>query len=146
MDGNKEIKLKTAKYVYKLRSKNNVNIRIMWSIRKLCVALAKANLRSEVIEEDFDTAITLYESFLNTFLYDPETGKLDFGRLYGTTEKDMEKMDMVLEKIKLNGLVSWQSIYDEVQEYMSEDELTDILEKLKKNGEIVEPKPNKYST
>jgi replicative DNA helicase Mcm len=142
----KEIKLKTAKYVYKLRSKNNVNIRIMWSIRKLCVALAKANLRSEVIEEDFDTAITLYESFLNTFLYDPETGKLDFGRLYGTTEKDMEKMDMVLEKIKLNGLVSWQSIYDEVQEYMSEDELTDILEKLKKNGEIVEPKPNKYST
>jgi replicative DNA helicase Mcm len=146
----KDIKLKVAKYVHKLRCKNNVNIRIMWSIRKLCVALAKANLRDEVIEEDLNTAIELYESFLNTFLYDPETGKLDFGRVFGTTEKEREKMDIVLDAIKKYSesgtLASWQSIYDEVNEYMTEDELEDMLEKLKRNGEIVEPKPNKYAT
>jgi replicative DNA helicase Mcm len=144
----KEIKLKTAKYVYKLRNDNeDINKRVAWSIRKLMIASAKAHLRDEVNETDLKLAIELYESFLNTFLYDPETGKLDFGRLYGTTEKEMEKMDIVLNVIKSkDGLVSWQTLYDEVQEYMSEDELADILEKLKRNGEIVEPKPNRYST
>ena len=146
----KEIILKTAKYVHKLRCNNEVTMRLMWSIRKLCVALAKANLRREVIEEDYDNAIKLHESFLNTFLYDPETGEYDIGRLYGTTEKERTRMSNILgiikEKSRDGHLVEYDTIvtYAEEQLLLEEEQVKSILDELLKIGDIDEPRHGKY--
>jgi DNA replicative helicase MCM subunit Mcm2 (Cdc46/Mcm family) len=146
----KEIILKTAKYVHKLRCNNEVTMRLMWSIRKLCVALAKANLRREVIEEDYNNAIKLHESFLNTFLYDPETGKYDIGRLYGTTEKERTRMSNILgiikEKSRDGHLVEYDTIvtYAEEQLLLEEEQVKSILDELLKIGDIDEPRHGKY--
>jgi replicative DNA helicase Mcm len=145
-----EIKYKIVDYVYKLRIKHNMNRRVLNSIKKLVVASAKAHLRNEVNDDDFKLAIELYELFLNTFLYDPETGIYDCGKVSGISISEKSKMDEVkkviddLCKASITGLADEYEIYDYVKDRMTEAELNEIIKKLIKLGDIDEPRYGKY--
>ncbi|MBW9222510.1 minichromosome maintenance protein MCM [Methanothermococcus sp. SCGC AD-155-C09] len=113
---------------------------------------AKARLSRKVEERDAKIAIDIIEECLNQVAYDPETGKYDIGKAMGQLPKSkFDKMDKIIEIIRElsalsdNGLAHEEDIIERATEYsISEKEVEDLLEKLKKNAEIYSPKFGYY--
>ena len=113
---------------------------------------AKARLSRKVEERDAKIAIDIIEECLNQVAYDPETGKYDIGKAMGQLPKSkFDKMDKIIEIIRElsalsdNGLAHEEDIMERATEYsISEKEVEDLLEKLKKNAEIYSPKFGYY--
>ncbi len=109
---------------------------------------AKARLSKKVEDEDAKVAIGIIEECLNQVAYDPETGKYDIGKAMGQLPKSkIDKMDRILDIIRElcalsdDGLANEDDIIEKAEEYhISEKEVEDILEKLKKSAEIYSPK------
>jgi len=147
----KTITNEIIEYVLRRRANNNINKRLANTIKKLCIASAKANLRSEVTTEDYREAIEIYEYFLDTVLRDPETGLYDQGKIVGIPQSRLDKMDKIKKAIErlaersIKGLADLEDVIKEVKQYnISEDETAELVEKLKKSAEIFSPKTGYY--
>jgi replicative DNA helicase Mcm len=118
---------------------------------RISEAVAKAKLKDVVEEEDVKEAIEIIESCLREIAYDPETGTFDVDKIMGVHRSERKKLDTVLEIIKelshgsLEVLVDFEEILSFVEEKgINEKELERLLNKLKKLGDIDEPKPRRY--
>ncbi|XRO76103.1 MCM family protein (plasmid) [Methanocaldococcus sp. 28A] len=145
----KEIRKEIAKYYHQLQGKSYLmDARVVKSLLKLVRAIAKAHLRNEVMKEDFELAKKIYQMYLDTVLYDPESGVYDFGKLGKATKSEREKMDKIVEIIKeiakdrADNLVPQTEIEEKAKEMLGidENEVERLLKKLEKIGEIHEPR------
>ncbi|AEF96555.1 ATP-binding protein [Methanotorris igneus] len=128
-----------------------ITARQLEAIIRLSEMHAKARLSRKVEEEDAKAAISIIEECLKQIAYDPETGTFDIDKVAGTPKSKMQKMDVILDIIKElsalndNNLAAEDEIIEKAQEYgISEIECEDLLEKLKKNGEIFSPRFGYY--
>ena len=100
-------------------------------------------------KEDFELAKQIYQMYLDTILYDPESGKYDFGKLGKATKSERDKMDKLLEIIKeisesrTDNLAPQTEIEEKAKELLGidEEEVDRLLNKLKREGEIFDPRP-----
>ncbi len=141
----------------KLRKNNDaiaVSARQLEALYRIAEAHAKAKLKDVVEEEDARIGIELIEEFLKQVAYDPETGQYDIDKALGELPKSkVNKMDKVVEIIKEiskksdNGMAHYDDIVEMASKYgMSEDEVEDILNRLKRSAEIYSPKFLCYKT
>jgi len=129
-----------------------VTARQLEAIIRISEMHAKARLSEKVEERDAEVAIEIIKECLNQVAYDPETGKYDIGKIMGQLPKSKyDKMDKILEIIKelsaisSDGLASEDDIIERASEFgISEKEVEELLEKLKRNAEIYSPKFGYY--
>lgn len=117
------------------------------SIRRSAEAIAKIHLREkDVTEEDVDEAIFLIMYSLKQVAIDPETGKLDVDMIEsGTTysqRKHIYDIKNIIEELSdINKLIFIDDIIFKckekgIQSYITEE----IIEKMKRNGDLIEPR------
>jgi len=129
-----------------------VTARQLEAIIRISEMHAKARLSEKVEERDAKVAVEIIEECLNQVAYDPETGKYDIGKIMGQLPKSKyDKMDKILEIIKElsalsnDGLASEDDIIERASEFgISEKEVEELLEKLKRNAEIYSPRFGYY--
>ncbi|WP_292459323.1 minichromosome maintenance protein MCM [Methanothermococcus sp.] len=129
-----------------------ISPRQLQAILRLAEAHAKARLSDIVEEEDAREAVRIMDECLKEVAYDPETGSYDLGKMYGVPKSKAEKMDRVVEIIKElsetsdNELAHEDDIMEIAKEKykISEEEVENILEMLKKSGEIYSPRFGYY--
>ena len=129
-----------------------ITTRQLEAIIRLAEASARVRLSDKVTKEDAERAIKLVEASLKRIGLDPETGKIDVDRIGGIGSSQRAKMIFVLELVKKlyeekgYSPVSFVEILEKAEkENISEKELEEILEKLKKKGDIYEPKIGYYA-
>jgi replicative DNA helicase Mcm len=128
-----------------------ITARQLEAVARLAEAIAKAKLKETVDVEDAEEAISIIDACLKEVAYDPETGRFDVDKIMGVHKSERKKLDIVLEIIKelshgsLEVLVDFEEILSFVEEKgINEKELERLLNKLKKLGDIDEPKPRRY--
>lgn len=136
-------------YYYELQGKSEmIDDRVLKSLLKLVRAIAKAHLRNEVKKEDFELAKQIYQMYLDTILYDPESGVYDFGKLGKATKSERDKMDKLVEIIKEiaevrhDNLAPQTEIEEKAKELLGidEEEVDRLLKKLEGEEEIFNPR------
>jgi len=129
-----------------------VTARQLEAIIRISEMHAKARLSRKVEERDAKAAIEIIRECLNQVAYDPETGKYDIDKVMGQLPKSKyEKMDKILEIIaelsalSKDGLAAEDDIIERAAEFgISEKEVEELLEKLKRNAEIYSPRFGYY--
>ncbi|HIP84980.1 MAG TPA: minichromosome maintenance protein MCM [Methanothermococcus okinawensis] len=129
-----------------------VTARQLEAIIRIAEMHAKARLAKKVEEKDAKAAIEIIQECLNQVAYDPETGKYDIGKAMGQLPKSKyDKMDRILEIIEelsalsKDGLAAEEDIIERASEFgISEKEVEELLEKLKRNAEIYSPRFGYY--
>lgn len=124
-----------------------VTARQLEGVIRLAEASAKLRLSDTVDKEDATIAIELVKHCLTQIGLDPETGKIDVDRALGVTTANQRNNISIIKKIfmRLYGESSDKMV--EIHELMNEakkegvrEEKTDeIIEKLKREGEIYSP-------
>ncbi|ABR54257.1 MCM family protein [Methanococcus vannielii SB] len=113
---------------------------------------AKARLSKKVEEKDAKIAIDIIEECLKQIAYDPETGKFDIDKGMGEIPKSkLDKMDRILAIIRELSVISDTGLADEddileraLEFQISEKDVHDLLEKLKKSADVFSPKYGYY--
>ena len=124
-----------------------ISPRQLEALIRLSEASAKARLSSTVEPEDATRAIKLLQFFLGEFGVDPVTGKLDIDRISGETSFSQRN---VLEKIKAimkelanqygNAIPITEIENKAVEKKILVKDLDDTLDKLKRTGDVYEPR------
>ncbi len=119
---------------------------------RLAEASARVRLSPEATEEDAERAIRLAKASMEEVLKDPETGVIDFDVLTtGETKSKREKAKIILNIIRAKCIdvdaVSEDEVIEEAVKIYNIDreEVREILEKLKKEGDVYEPHPGLLS-
>ncbi len=123
--------------------------RQLGAIIRLSAAHAKLRLSETIEKEDVEIAIYIVEECLKAVAYDPETGSFDVDKILHGPKKERDKLATVYDIIKKlaekSELVKYDDIVEEAKKIgLNEDDLELIIEKLKKYGDIDEPKPGRY--
>ncbi|HIP74498.1 MAG TPA: MCM family protein [Euryarchaeota archaeon] len=114
---------------------------------RLAEASARVRLSNLVTEEDAERAIRLAQASMEEILKDKETGVFDYDIITtGESKSKREKMKIVLNIIRTytaeHDSMPVEDLVEEAKTYgIEEQDVYDIIEKLKKNGEIYEPRP-----
>ena len=114
---------------------------------RLAEASARVRLSDKVTAEDAERAIRLAQSSMEEVLKDKETGVFDYDILTtGESKSKREKMKIILNIIRSytqeHDSIPLEDLVDEARGFGIDDqEVYDLVEKLKKNGEIYEPRP-----
>jgi len=144
-------KLLLKNWYKEMRKHHVITARQLEGAIRIAEAHAKAKLKDIVDEEDAKEAINIITECLKQIAYDPESGIFDVDKITGTHKKEREKLDIVLDAIKFlssndyEKLVDVESIKEIVENKgIDEEELERLLNKLKRLGDIDEPKPGKY--
>ncbi len=144
---------KIADYYVKLRQLGKkmgtvpTTARQLEALIRLAEASARVRLSPIVTEEDAERAIRLAEKSMEEVLVDKETGAIDYDVLTtGTTKSKREKMKIILTIIKdytrENDSMPYEELLEQAKELgLDEMEVNELVEALKKNGDIYEPKP-----
>ena len=144
---------KIADYYVKLRQLGKkmgtvpTTARQLEALIRLAEASARVRLSPIVTEEDAERAIRLAEKSMEEVLVDKETGAIDYDVLTtGTTKSKREKMKIILTIIKdytrENDSIPYEELLEQAKELgLDEMEVNELVEALKKNGDIYEPKP-----
>ncbi|ACV25413.1 MCM family protein (plasmid) [Methanocaldococcus fervens AG86] len=145
----KEAKEVLDDWYVEMRKKHEITARQLEGAVRLAEAHAKARLKDIVEVEDAEEAITMITECLKEIAYDPETGIFDVDKILGMSKKERDKLSMVYEIIKKlaekSELVEHEDVVKEVEKRgLGEKELKQIIDKLKKYGEIDEPRPGRY--
>ena len=127
-----------------------VSVRQLESIIKLAGAVAKAKLKDTIDAEDAKEAIDLVMYCYENIAKDGDT--IDFGKVVGPPRSKEGKMYKIYEVIcdlcAIKGsAVPKEELVEECKKRgldISEEELDELLEKMKKRGEIYEPKFEYY--
>lgn len=119
---------------------------------RLSEASAKLRLSSEVTTDDAKKAIEILHYTLSQIGLDPDTGKLDIDRITtGITASQRSHIVIVREVIKsLEDSFGKQIPEDEIkkecsQKGIEDSKIEEVLEKLKRTGDLFEPKKGFYS-
>lgn len=114
---------------------------------RLAEASARVRLSNVVTEEDAERAIRLAQASMEEVLKDKETGVFDYDILTtGESKSKREKMKIILNIIRSytqeHDSIPLEDLVEEAKSFGIDDqEVYDLVEKLKKNGEIYEPRP-----
>ena len=115
---------------------------------RLSEASAKARLDERVTRKDAKKAIELLDYCLMQVGFDKETGKIDIDRLGSKiTAKQRSSISVIKEIIGAveehhnNKIVPIEKVIEAAKEKnLTEDQVNDVLEKLRRSGDIFEPK------
>jgi replicative DNA helicase Mcm len=126
-----------------------INARNLEALIRLSEATAKVRLSERVTKDDVKVAIELVRHCLNQIGIDPETGKLDVDRLEtGITSTQRSKIITVRQVIndladKMGNMIPVEDIITACKDLkIDEDIVEESIEKLKRSGDIFEPKKN----
>ncbi|MFH0986812.1 MAG: minichromosome maintenance protein MCM, partial [Candidatus Micrarchaeota archaeon] len=127
-----------------------ITARYLEAIVRLAEASAKVRLSPKVELEDSERAISLLRFSLKQIGVDPETGKLDIDIIAtGTSKSKADKIRSVMRMVKkLNadyGSATHEAMIEEAKVMnIEQDELEEILQQLKRNGDIYSPGYGSY--
>ena len=130
-----------------------ISPRQLEALVRLSEAAAKLRLGKTVKEEDARRAIKLFHYCLEQVGMDPETGKIDIDRIStGITTSERAKLVGVreiiatLEKQLNNKVIPIEEIIRASQEKgLHEDKVIETIEKLKRSGDLFEPRKGHIS-
>jgi len=125
-----------------------ISARQLEALIRLAEASAKVRLSEKVLRKDAKLAINLVHYCLMKVGFDKETGQIDIDRIStGISASQRNKFNIVKEIIKsLEGKTGSKSIpfedisIEAAEKGIDEDGLYEIIEKLKRSGDIFEPK------
>lgn len=125
-----------------------ITARQLEGLVRLSEASAKLRLSKEVTQDDAKKAIELVDYCLNQIAKDQETGKIDIDRLSSrmtATQRSgisvIKEILSALEEQLQNKVIPVESIIEAAKEKsIIQDKVEDILEKLRRSGDIFEPK------
>ncbi len=127
-----------------------VTRRQMGSVIRFARAHARMRLSDTVEEEDVNVAISVVEDFMNQVLVDEESGTLDADLIEtGKTLTHREARTLVLETVRklaeeFEDGVPRKEVCERLKGRLKEGQVTEILEELKEEGELMEPYPGHY--
>jgi replicative DNA helicase Mcm len=123
-----------------------ISARQLEGLVRLATASAKTRLSTTVDREDAERAVELLHYCLTQIGYDEETGKFDIDKIEtGTTASERSQISVVKELIteleeKNGGSVPLEDLYQEAEaREIDEHDAEEIIEKLKRKGDIYEP-------
>jgi replicative DNA helicase Mcm len=129
-----------------------ISARQLEALVRLAEGSARVRLADEVKREDAKKAIELLKYCLMMVGFDHETGQIDIDRITtGITSSQRSKLIIVKEIIsdlgnKYNDSIPVNEIIAEaVSKGLKEDQAEEAIEKLKREGEIIEPNRGKIS-
>ncbi|MBU0470244.1 MAG: ATP-binding protein [Nanoarchaeota archaeon] len=125
-----------------------ITARQLEALVRLSEAAAKIRLASIVNKNDAQKAIELIDYCLNQIAKDSETGKIDIDRIGSritATQRSsigvIKELISSLEEQLNNKMVPIENIIEAAQEKnISKESVEDILEKLRRSGDVFEPK------
>jgi replicative DNA helicase Mcm len=117
------------------------------ALQRIAEAIAKAKLKNVVDAEDAKEAIEILEYCLKQIAYDPESGSIDIDKIAGTPKSRRDKENLILNIVKElsekseDGLAIECDIVEMAKKHgLKEDDVREILERLKKIGELYQPR------
>ncbi|MBU4246664.1 MAG: minichromosome maintenance protein MCM [Nanoarchaeota archaeon] len=123
-----------------------IGARQLEAIIRLAEASAKVRLSDKVLEEDAQRAVNVVTAYLMKLGIDPETGKLDIDRLEsGISANQRNKIRIILDLIESmqrdseDKTVLIEDVLAAAEEQGIKDSM-DIIQKMKREGELFEPK------
>mgnify|MGYP006286114699 CR=1 FL=1 len=124
-----------------------ISARQLEALVRLAEASAKVRLSKKVLKQDAQKAIELLYSSLSEVGVDPETGNIDIDRIStGVASSERNKIITIREIVneleeKVGKMIKIDDLVDAAGEKgVSEDKVEEAIEKLKKSGDIFEPK------
>lgn len=124
-----------------------ITARQLASLAKLVRASARARLSKVCEMVDFEAGKRILMYFLEKLALDPETGVMDIDRIaIGTTAQTRNKVKVMIDILneltkKLGKTVPIDDVVIEATKHeINESEIEDLIEKLKRSGDIIEPK------
>jgi replicative DNA helicase Mcm len=143
-------------YYLKMRSQGSedgevksipISARQLEALVRLSEASARCRLSNTVTRQDAKNAIDLLHYSLSQVGVDPETGKFDVDRITtGITATERSKIgnvrEIIVELEKIHGkIIPMKEIIKlGVERGLSEDKIEETIEKLKRTGDLYEPK------
>ena len=125
-----------------------ISARQLEGLVRLSEAVTRMHLREKVTKKDAKQAIDLLDYCLRQIALDEETGTIDIDRISsGVSASQRNKIMTVKEAIatledKVGKVVPMEDIVKYAQaKGLSESEIEEIIQKLKKSGDIFEPRP-----
>ncbi|MBW3012677.1 AAA family ATPase, partial [Candidatus Woesearchaeota archaeon] len=125
-----------------------ISARQLEGILRLAEASARVRLAEKVTVEDARRAIDLMQFWLSELAMDKETGKIDIDKIAsGITSSERQKIvgvrDIIIElENKLGKVIPTDDIIKEAEtKGISATKVEESIEKLKRSGDIFEPKP-----
>jgi len=124
--------------------------RQLWAIVRLARAAARVRLSDEATVEDARKAIRLLDASLRDVGVDVESGAIDIDKIMvGVTKSQRDKIGILVEIIKdlernFRTAEKSEIIEKAKAKNMSESEVENLIDILKRNGEIFEPKMGHY--
>ena len=123
-----------------------ISTRQLEAMIRLAEASAKVRLSNKVLKKDAERAIKLMKDYLMKLGLDPETGMLDIDRIEtGVSSSQRNKIKLILsvieemQKENPDRMVPISDIIAAAEE-QGIDDAEEIIERLKRDGEIFEPK------
>ncbi len=123
-----------------------ISARQLEALIRLSEASAKVRLSNKVTREDAKRAIALMHYSLMQVGLDKETGQIDIDKITtGISASQRSRIIIVKETInrleaRLGKMIPIKEIIKELEGKIDEDEIYEIIEKLKRAGDIFEPK------
>ncbi|UCD03667.1 MAG: minichromosome maintenance protein MCM [Candidatus Woesearchaeota archaeon] len=125
-----------------------ISARQLEALIRLSEASAKARLSKKVTKEDAERAIRLLHTCMKEVAVDTETGRFDIDKIaVGITSTQRSRITIVRRAIeelteKLGKIIPIMDVLERVEEDgIDRTKAEEILEELKKKGDIFEPKP-----
>ncbi|MAG60951.1 AAA family ATPase [archaeon] len=125
-----------------------ITARQLEALVRLAEASAKLRLAKTVTKEDALKSIELVDYCLNQIAKDEETGKIDIDRISSKiTSSQRSKISMIkeiisnIESVTKERIIAVELIIQEAaNKKLSAEDVEDVLEKLRRSGDIFEPK------
>jgi replicative DNA helicase Mcm len=124
-----------------------ISARQLEGLVRLSEASAKLHLRDKVLKKDAKKAVELLEYCLRQVAMDEETGQIDIDRIATSVPASQRNKIVTVKEViaelenKVGKVIPIEDIVKEAQSKgLNESEIEDIIQKLKKSGDIFEPR------
>ncbi|MEM4703436.1 MAG: minichromosome maintenance protein MCM [Candidatus Pacearchaeota archaeon] len=123
-----------------------ISARQLEALIRLSEASARARFSKKVTREDAKRAIQIMHFYLLQVGIDKETGSIDIDRIVtGIPASERSKLVLVRDALlrlesRLGKLIPLSELVQEIKEKIPEEEMDEIIDKLKRSGDIFEPK------
>ena len=125
-----------------------ISARQLEALIRLSEASAKIRLSAIVTREDSTRAIDLLRASMGEVAFDSETGRFDIDRVATGITASQRSQIAVVERltddmmVRLGKIISVQELIKEaMNEGIERDKVEAVLDRLKKRGDIFEPRP-----
>lgn len=145
------VKMRTASVEGGEASAISITARQLEALVRLAEARAKAHLREEIIIEDAEAVINLYQKSLEQVGIDVTTGQIDIDILYTGKPRSMQNqlqkvLQVISEMERISGSVKESDLYETLgSDYgINRSEGARLISVLVKDGTIYMPRPGYY--